>query len=74
MNITTKDFEMAVEIGFKHGVKGALGHLLTPDEWKSRVQKAVLEAFSNHSLASQDVPADDGQRNPAAEEGVTNHD
>ena len=46
MKITTSQFEQAVKIGFEHGLKSALQHILTPKETEVRIKKAVIDAYN----------------------------
>ena len=67
MKISTEDFEKAVEIGFDHGVQNSLGELIVPGEWKARVQRAILDAYSKLTPDPR-ILANDGQRDPNTED------
>lgn len=46
MDIRQKDFEKAIETAYRMGSEDSLANLMTPQEVKRRVRRAILEAYN----------------------------
>lgn len=45
MEITSKQFEKAIEVAYLEGLKGSLADLLTPHETQSRIKVATIKSY-----------------------------